>query len=148
MGDGEEVVDSGVLGVCVWHARDALLLKTDAPHIHTSMRDFDRTPTSAGFWGILGPRRAERSGSSISRRRHNVICFTHCPYLRYCSAPRGLGGYLASPSSVAFPIVWMWMLILSPHVGLREVRGSVSCVVAEQSSSAALLLWPTRLDLS
>ena len=25
------MVDSGVLGVCVWHARDALLLKTDAP---------------------------------------------------------------------------------------------------------------------
>ena len=25
------MVDSAVLGVCVWHARDALLLKTDAP---------------------------------------------------------------------------------------------------------------------
>lgn len=102
------------------------------------------------FWGRDAPSVAdllyhdEGTTSSVLRtvRTSDIV-----PRLA-ASAARGLGGYLASPSSVAFPIVWMGLLILSPHVGLREVRGSVSCVVAEQSSSAALLLWPTRLDLS
>ena len=97
------------------------------------MRDFYRTPTSAGFWGVLGPRRAERRGSSISRRRHNVICFTHCPHLRYCSAPRGLGGYLASPSSVAFPMLG-W--------GCSSYRRTWGCVKCGAASAAS---WRSRV---
>ena len=128
------MVDSAVLGVCVWHARDALLLKTDAPHIHTWMRDFDRTPTSAGFWGVLGPRRAERRGSSISRRtkaqRHLFYALSAPQILFRASRPRRLVGVA---SSVAFPL-FGW--------GCSSYRRTWGCVKCGAASAAS---WRSRV---
>ena len=94
------------------------------------MRDFDRTPLRLAFgvfWGRDAPSVAdllchnEGTTSSVLRtvRTSDIV-------------PR-LAASAATWRRVErrFPIVWMGLLILSPHVGLREVRGSVSCVVAE-----------------
>ena len=169
------MVDSGVLGVCVWHARDALLLKTDAPRhaglspessvlflssqsrvdrqrraapLHSVSVPATNAPTetasyphidagflqNAHFGWLLGcfgaaTRRASRIFYITTKAQRHLFYALPAPQISFrASRARRLVGVAVERR---FPHAWMGVLILSPHVGLREVRGSVSCVVAE-----------------
>ena len=111
-----------------WPATNAPTETASYPHIDAGFLQ------NAHFGWLLGcfgaaTRRASRIFYITTKARHHLFYALSAPQISFrASRARRLVGVAIERR---FPIVWMGLLVLSQHVGLREVRGSVSCVVAE-----------------